>query len=83
MLLRKTSIEKNWIKVLEYIKGEGTIEQIVRKNMRGLLPEEELSIEEFIKKELNINSIEFLWLQDIFSKILSNKKVFNSLKKLS
>lgn len=83
MLLRKTSIEKNWIKVLEYIKGQGTIEQIVRKNMRGLLPEEQLSIEEFIKKELNINSIEFLWLQDIFSKIISNKKVFNSLKKLS
>ncbi|MBN2838062.1 MAG: hypothetical protein JXM74_04840 [Fusobacteriaceae bacterium] len=82
MILRKTSLDRNWIKLISYLKGEGTIEQIVRNNKKILLPEEKIKINEYLQSELNLNSTELSWLLNKFEKILSEKKILNSIKKL-
>ena len=82
MILRKTSLEKNWKKVISYLKGEGTIDEIIRSNKKILIPEEREKINEYVQSELNLNSTELHWLLDKFNKIQNNKKVINSIKKL-
>ena len=82
MVLRKTTLDKNWKKVISYLKGEGTIEEIIRNSKKLLIPEEREKINEYVQSELNLNSTELTWLLDKFNKIQNNKKVLNSLKKL-
>ena len=82
MILRKTSLEKNWKKTISYLKGEGTIDEIIRSNKKILIPEEREKINEYVQSELNLNSTELHWLLDKFNKIQNNKKVINSIKKL-
>lgn len=82
MILRKTTLDKNWKKVISYLKGEGTIDEIIRSNKKILIPEERDKINEYIQNELNLNSTELTWLLDKFKKIQTNKKISNSIKKL-
>ncbi len=82
MVLRKTTIEKNWKKLLEYINGQGTIEDINRRNQTNLLPEEIEKIENYIKQDLALTSGEFQWFKEKAKKLLENKKTLNSLKKI-
>ena len=82
MILRKTTLDRNWKKIIAYLKGEGTIDQIIRSSKKALIPEERQKINEFIQNELNLNSTELNWLIDKYNKIHNNKKISNSLKKL-
>lgn len=82
MVLRKVSIEKNWQKIVSYLKGEGTIDEILKNNKKMLLPEEVSKIKEFIQDELSINSNELQWLIEKHHKMRKNKKIINSINKL-
>ena len=82
MILRKVPLEKNWQKLLTYLKGEGTLDEILRTNKKMLLPEEKSKINEFIQDELGISTTELNWLVDKYQKISKNKKIHNSINKL-
>lgn len=82
MVLRKTSLDKNWAKLISYLKGEGTIDQIIKNNKKMLLPEERSKINEFMQNELNLTSSELNWLVDKLRKIQNDKKIGNSINKL-
>lgn len=83
MVLRKTTLEKNWKKLLEYINGQGTIDDINRRNQDSLLPEEVEKIESYIKQELGLTSGEFNWFKEKAKKLINNKKVFNAIRKIT
>lgn len=82
MVLRKAPLDKNWRKMISYLKGDETIDKIIKNNKKMLLPEERNKINEFLQSELNISTTELNWLLDKFHKIDNNKKVYNSLSKL-
>lgn len=82
MILRKTTLDKNWKKIISYLKGEGTIDEIIRSNKKILIPEERDKINEYVQNELNLNSTELSWLLEKFNKINKSKKISNSIKKL-
>lgn len=82
MVLRKTSLEKNWKKIIDYLEGKGTIEEINRLNSKILLPDEKKKIEDFLKKELNLTSGELEWFLSKSQILIENKKVLNAIKKI-
>lgn len=82
MLLRKTTVIRNWKKLITYIKGNGTIDQINKKNKKQLLPDEKLKLEEFLKEKLNLSSSEFDWLLKNTRLIGENKELEKAIKKL-
>lgn len=82
MLLRKTTLERNWRKLVDYLEGRGTIEEISRKNSKILLPEEKEKLENYIKKELGISSGELEWFLAKAPLLFENKKVYNALKRM-
>lgn len=82
MILRKTPLDKNWKKIISYLKGEGTIDEIIRSNKKVLIPDEREKISEYVQSELNLNSTELSWLLEKFNKIQNDKKIINSIKKL-
>lgn len=82
MVLRKTTLERNWKKVIEYIEGKGTIEEINRINRKVLLPEEKEKLEDYLKKELDLSSGELEWFLEKAKIIINNKKVNNAIKKI-
>jgi len=82
MVLRKTTLERNWKKVIEYIDGKGTIEEINRINRKVLLPEEKEKLEDFLKKELDLTSGEIEWFLEKAKIMIDNKKVYNAIKKI-
>ena len=82
MILRKTTLDKNWKKTISYLKGEGTIDEIISSNKKILIPEERDKINEYVQNELNLNSTELNWLLEKFNKINKSKKISNSIKKL-
>ncbi len=82
MVLRKTTLEKNWKKLSEYLNGQGTIDDINKRNQVSLLPEEVEKIENYIKQELGLTSGELQWFKEKTKKLFNNKKTLNSLKKI-
>ncbi|TDT66994.1 hypothetical protein EV215_2089 [Hypnocyclicus thermotrophus] len=82
MLLRKVTPEKNWKKVIKYLKGQGTIDEINRKNKKTLLPEDKENIEIYLKEKLEITSDEFHNFLNLYSKIINNKELKKSINKL-
>lgn len=82
MILRKIPLEKNWKRIIEYLEGKGTIEEINRINQRTLLPEEKEKIEEFLKSKLELTTGELEWFLSKSKIIVNDKKVFNAIKKL-
>ena len=76
MILRKTTLDKNWKKIISYLKGEGTIDEIISSNKKID------KINEYVQNELNLNSTELSWLLEKFNKINKSKKISNSIKKL-
>lgn len=82
MVLRKAPLDKNWQKLMCYLKGDGTIDQILKSNKKMILPEEKSKINEFIQEELNISSTELFWLLDKYQKMTKNRKITNAMNKL-
>lgn len=82
MLLRKAPLSRNWKKLINYLKGNGTIDQINNKNKKQLLPEEKIKLEEFLKEKLGLNSSEFDWFLKNTKLIKENRNYEKALKKL-
>lgn len=82
MVLRKVSLEKNWERIIAYLKGQGTIDEILKLNKKLILPEERSKIIEYAQQELNLSSNEMQWFIDMYKKVNTNKKLLNSLNKL-
>ncbi|MBZ4683344.1 MAG: hypothetical protein PWP46_470 [Fusobacteriaceae bacterium] len=82
MLLRKIDPEKNWKKVIKYLKGKGTIDEINRKNKKTLLPEDRENLEKYLKEKLEITSDEFQKFLNLYSKVINDKELKKSINKL-
>lgn len=83
MLLRKIDPIDNWKKIIDFLNGNKTIEEINSSTKPILLPQEIKILEDEIKKELKIDEDEFEKLMRYFNKILKDKKLLKAIKKLS
>lgn len=82
MLLRKISLRDNWTKILRFQEGKESIDEINLTTRPSLLPQEKEVLESFIKEELNIKDEELDFLLVKTKKILANKELLKTIKKL-
>jgi|GEM_PF-184854 len=82
LLLRKIDLISNWKKIITFIEGKASIDEINKTTRPALLPQEVLLLEEFITSELSINDRELNWLLTKYAIISNNKKIFSAFKKL-
>lgn len=82
LLLRKVDLLSNWKKILTFIEGKGTVEEINKTTRPALLPQEVQMLEDFLIKELSISEKELNWLLTKHITICDNKKIFSAFKKL-
>ena len=83
MLLRKLDPIDNWKKILAFLNGDKTVEEINMSTRPILFPQEIKKLEEYIKDELNLNDEEFEKFMSISSIAVKNKEVMKAIKKLS
>ena len=82
MLLRKLDPIDNWKKILAFLNGDKTVEEINMSTRPILFPQEIKKLEEYIKDELNLNDEEFEKFMSISSIAVKNKEVMKAIKKL-
>jgi hypothetical protein len=82
-LVRKVDLISNWKRLLSYLGGEKTIEEINNSTKVQLFPGEIEKLEVFIKEELKINDEELNWLLTKFKKIGNNRNLSRALNKLN
>ena len=83
MLLRKVDPMDNWKKIIYFLNGEKSIEEINVSTRPILFPQEIKRIEEFIKDELNLGDEEFERFMYLSSQVVNNKELMKAIKKLS
>ena len=82
MLLRKVEPLDNWIKVLQFYEGKGSLQEIADSLKPKLLPIEVEKLENHIKGELRIDDKELNWLLKLLEKVEKDKQLQKSVKKL-
>ncbi|MGL4687152.1 MAG: hypothetical protein ACRC0S_03660 [Fusobacteriaceae bacterium] len=82
MLLRKVDLFMNWKKLISYFDGKGTIQEINNSLKPKLLPGEVEKLESYVKEELKLTDQEYNWFLNKFSKIILQKELDKSLRKL-
>lgn len=82
MLLRKVEPIDNWIKVLQFYEGKGSLQEIADSLKPKLLPIEVDKLENHVKGELKIDDRELNWLLKIMGKVERDRQLQKSLKKL-
>ena len=83
MLLRKVDPMDNWKKIIYFLNGEKSIEEINVSTRPILFPQEIKRLEEFIKDELNLEEEEFERFMYLSSQVVNNKELMKAIKKLS
>ena len=83
MLLRKVDPMDNWKKIIYFLNGEKSIEEINVSTRPILFPQEIKRLEEFIKDELNLGDEEFERFMYLSSQVVNNKELMKAIKKLS
>ena len=83
MLLRKVDPMDNWKKIIYFLNGEKSIEEINVSTRPILFPQEIKRLEEFIKDELNLEEEEFERFMYLSSQAVNNKELMKAIKKLS
>lgn len=83
MLLRKVDPIDNWKKVLYYMNGEKSVEEINMSTRPILFPQEIKKLEDFIKDELNLDDEAFETFMKLNSQAIKNKELMKAIKKLS
>lgn len=83
MLVRKIDLLDNWKKIIAYLQGDKTIEEINNSTKTKLLPGEVARLEEYIMEELNIDEDKLNWFLSKFSKLENNRELFRAVKKLN
>lgn len=83
MLVRKVELLDNWKKIIAYLQGDKTIEEINNSTKSKLLPGEVAKLEEFIMGELNIDEEKLNWFLSKFNKLENNRELLRAVKKLN
>ncbi len=83
MLVRKIDLLDNWKKIIAYLQGDKTIEEINNSTKTKLLPGEIAKLEQYIMEELNIDEDKLNWFLSKFSKLENNRELFRAVKKLN
>lgn len=83
MLVRKVELMDNWKKIIAYLQGDKTIEEINNSTKSRLFPAEIEKLENFIMSELNIDEEKLNWFLSKFEKLEKNKDLFRAVKKLT
>lgn len=82
MLLRKVEPLDNWIKIVQFYEGKGTLQEINDSLKPKLLPIEVEKLEKYIMEELKIDERELNRLIKIVEKLNADKQLQKSLNKL-
>ncbi|MFK4784646.1 hypothetical protein [Fusobacterium sp. MFO224] len=82
-LVRKVDLISNWKRLISYLGGDKTIEEINNSTKVQLFPEEIKKLEEFIKEELKIDDDDLNWLLTKFKKIDNNRHLLRAIRKLN
>ena len=83
MLVRKIDLIDNWKKIVAYLQGDKTIEEINNSTKSELLPAEIEKLENFVMEELKMNENELNAFLTKISKLNKNRDVCRAVKKLS
>ncbi len=83
MLVRKVELLDNWKKIIAYLQGDKTIEEINNSTKSKLLPGEVAKLEEFIMEELSIDEEKLNWFLSKFNKLENNRELLRAVKKLN
>lgn len=83
MLVRKVDVLDNWKKIIAYLQGDKTIEEINNSTKTKLLPGEVEKLETYIMSELKINDDQLNWFLSKFSKLEENKELLRAVRKLN
>lgn len=83
MLVRKIDLLDNWKKIIAYLQGDKTIEEINNSTKSKLLPAEIAKLEQFIMDELNLDEDKLNWFLSKFNKLENNKELLRAVKKLN
>ena len=82
-LVRKVELLDNWKKIIAYLQGDKTIEEINNSTKSKLLPGEVARLENYIMEELNLDEEKMNWFLSKFKKLENNKELFRAVKKLN
>lgn len=82
-LVRKVDLISNWKRLISYLGGDKTIEEINNSTKVQLFPEEIKKLEEFIREELKIDEDDLNWLLTKFKKIEDNRHLLRAIRKLN
>lgn len=83
MLVRKIELLDNWKKIIAYLQGDKTIQEINNSTKSKLLPGEILRLENYIMEELNIDEDKMTWFLSKFNKLENNRELFRAVRKLN
>lgn len=83
MLLRKIDPIDNWKKIIFFINGDKSIEEINQSTRPILFPQEIDKLEKYIKEELRISDNEFEMFMKLYAKVQKDKELNKAIKKLS
>lgn len=83
MLVRKIDLFDNWKKIVAYLLGDKTIEEINNSTKSKLLPGEVAKLEEYIMGELNLDEDKLNWFLSKFNKLENNRELLRAVKKLN
>lgn len=83
MLLRKVDLIENWKRILLYFGGGKTVLEINNTTKVNLFPEEVKQLEDYIMENLKINEEQLNWFLSIYDKVINNKEVLRSIRKLN
>ena len=73
----------NWKKIIAYLQGDKTIEEINNSTKSKLLPGEVARLEQYIMNELHIDDEKLNWFLTKFKKLESNRELLRAVKKLN
>lgn len=83
MLLRKIDPMDNWKKIIFFLNGDKSVEEINNSTKPMLFPQEIKKLEDFIKEELNLDEDSFEKFMKLYDKASKNKEIIKAMKKLN
>lgn len=83
MLLRKIDPMDNWKKIIFFLNGDKSVEEINNSTKPMLFPQEIKKLEDFIKEELNLDEESFEKFMKLYDKATKNKEVIKAMRKLN
>lgn len=83
MLLRKIDPMDNWKKIIFFLNGDKSVEEINNSTKPMLFPQEIKKLEDFIKEELSLDEDSFEKFMKLYDKASKNKEIIKAMKKLN